>query len=123
MDDLVNFIDDLLGPVESPDATANGVRVMTMHKAKGLSSQAVFIVAAEDEYIPGKADVDESRRLFYVSLTRAKHFLFISYCNDRLYNQRYTGNNPRNTTQRNLTRYLTDLPIIKPEDGKTFVLK
>lgn len=123
LDELVTFVDDLLIDAESPDEVASGVRIMTMHKAKGLSAKAVFIVAAEEEYLPGKADVDESRRLLYVSLTRARHFLFITYCNDRIDNQQYTGNNPRNTTQRNLTRFLKDLPIIKPEEGETFILQ
>ena len=60
------------------------VSIMTMHQAKGLTADAVFIVAAEDEYIPGrgstKEDIEDSRRLLYVSLTRAKHYLFITHC-------------------------------------------
>lgn len=123
IEDLIEFADDLLSPTtETPDETATGIRIMSMHQAKGLTAKAVFIVAAEEEYTPGRGDVDEERRLFYVSITRAKHFLFITYCNERIYNQQHTGFLNEKTTKRNLTRYLRDLPIIKPTDGTKFEL-
>jgi DNA helicase-2/ATP-dependent DNA helicase PcrA len=123
VEDLIEFADELLSPMtEAPDETATGIRIMSMHQAKGLTAEAVFIVAAEEEYTPGRGDVDEERRLFYVSITRAKHFLFITYCNERLYNQQHTGFLNEKTTRRNLTRYLRDLPIIKPIDGTKFEL-
>src|ERR1035437_775653 len=129
IEDLIEFADELLRPDEqvnpntdAPDEKATGIRIMSMHQAKGLTGKAVFIVAAEEEYTPGKGVVDEERRLFYVSITRAKHFLFITYCNERLYNQQHTGFLNEKTTRRNLTRYLRDLPIIKPTDGTKFEL-
>ena len=58
-----------------------------MHKAKGLTADVVFIVGAEDELIPGKnmkePELGDERRLFFVSLTRAKHKLYITYCVNR----------------------------------------
>lgn len=122
--ELIEYTDDLLGPnAEAPDETINGIRIMSMHQAKGLTAKAVFIVAAEEEYSPGKGDIDEERRLFYVSITRAKHFLWITYCNDRIQNQQHSGYLVSKTTRRNLTRYLRDLPVIKPEDGHAFQFK
>ena len=60
-----------------------GVTLTTMHSAKGLEFDAVFIVGAVDDVIPYRgrhsaADAEEERRLFYVALTRARKHLFIS---------------------------------------------
>jgi superfamily I DNA/RNA helicase len=68
-----------------------------MHQAKGLSSEAVLVVASEDEYIPGRATgeaVDDERRLLYVSLTRARHYLYITHCERRTGAQTHTGRTP-----------------------------
>ena len=89
---------------------------MTMHKAKGLSADVVFIVGAEKQFIPGKniVEADDERRLFYVSLTRARHSLFITHCKERIREQRYTGSES-GKTKRNLTPFLRD-SFLKPED-------
>lgn len=89
------------------------VNILTMHKAKGLTAEAVIVVAAEDEYLPGRAEgeaVDDERRLLYVSLTRAKHHLFITYCDRRTGAQQHTGSTS-GEVHRSLTRFLTDAPI------------
>lgn len=98
------------------------VNIMTMHKAKGLTADVVFIVAAEDEYIPGRQigeKVDDERRLLYVSLTRAKHLLFITYCHRRTGQQRHTGRDS-GQLRRDLTRFLRNSPI-RPEDGNVCI--
>ena len=97
------------------------VNILTMHRAKGLTAEAVIIAAAEDEYIPGYAQgegIDDERRLLYVSLTRAKHQLFITYCNRRTGKQSHTGRTSGKTV-RQLTRFLADCPHT-PQDGTTF---
>ena len=85
------------------------VNVLTMHKAKGLTAKAVFVVAAEDELVPGWAQTadakDDERRLLYVSLTRANHYLFISYCERRRLQQAHSGRNS-GREPRTLTRFL-----------------
>lgn len=90
------------------------VNILTMHKAKGLTAEAVFIAAAEDEYIPGRAatesEVGDERRLLYVSMTRARRFLSISYCARRYGQQQRTGRNIH-TGARTLTRFLRDAPL------------
>lgn len=124
IDELIEFANELLSPAtETPDENVNGIRIMSMHQAKGLTAKATFIVAAEEEYTPGRGDVDEERRLFYVSITRAKHYLFISFCNDRLDNQAHSGFLNEPTTKRNFTRFLRDLPTVKPLDGVKYELE
>lgn len=91
----------------------NAVNILTMHQAKGLSFDVCFIVGAEDEYIPGRNTGDkegDERRLLYVSMTRARHKLFISYCNKRIGQQRHSGSNS-GTEGRTLTRFLRDSKI------------
>ncbi len=61
-----------------------GVQLMTIHSAKGLEYDTVFIPGANEGTIPHKKarlpeEIEEERRLFYVAMTRAKHRLFISY--------------------------------------------
>lgn len=120
LSELTSAITDLFGPSEPLDENADGVRIMSMHQAKGLTADIVFIIAAEDEYIPGRGEVDEERRLFYVSLTRARHQLFITYCKNRTGQQQHSGFLNEPTQKRNLTRYLKNLPSIKPTDGNSF---
>ncbi len=60
----------------------NGVTLSTIHSAKGLEFETVFVVGAVDGVIPhGKShsvsELEEERRLFYVGLTRAKSRLFV----------------------------------------------
>lgn len=91
----------------------NAVNILTMHQAKGLSFDVCFIVGAEDEYIPGRNTGDkegDERRLLYVSMTRARHKLFISYCNKRTGQQRHSGSNS-GTEKRTVTRFLRDSKI------------
>ena len=98
------------------------VNILTMHKAKGLTADAVLIVAAEDEYIPGRGKgsaFDDERRLLYVSLTRAKHYLFITHCDQRVGRQRHTGSKS-GVKKRRLTPFLKGAPI-KSQHGTKFV--
>jgi DNA helicase-2/ATP-dependent DNA helicase PcrA len=59
---------------------AQGVNLSTLHRAKGLEFEAVFIPSVEAAELPWKrADIDEERRLFYVGLTRAKRYLYVTW--------------------------------------------
>src|SRR3989344_1808909 len=70
-----------------------GVRLMTVHAAKGLEFKHVFIVGLEQDLFPHKRESldfardeysdSEERPLFYVALTRAKEKLHLSYCQVR----------------------------------------
>ena len=75
---------------EDEDDTGDRVTLMTMHAAKGLEFQVVFIIGVEEEMVPhgrsvheGPDGLEEERRLFYVGITRAKDKLFLSSCQNR----------------------------------------
>lgn len=63
----------------------HSVKLMTMHNAKGLEFEYVFIVGISDDLIPhsltheNENSIQEERRLLYVAITRAKNGLFLSY--------------------------------------------
>ncbi len=67
------------------------VTLMTIHSAKGLEFNYVFLVGLEESLFPSsrmvgsRADLEEERRLFYVAITRAKRKLSISYALQRYY--------------------------------------
>lgn len=87
INDFLNIIETENNKIEQ-EREDGKVNFLTMHKAKGLDADAVFIIACKNEYVPGaqtsKSAIDDERRLLYVSLTRARHYLFISYCNKRI---------------------------------------
>ncbi len=65
------------------------VTLMTLHSAKGLEYPAIFLVGLEEGIFPGNLsmgsedDIQEERRLFYVGITRAKRFLYITFAKKR----------------------------------------
>lgn len=68
---------------KNKDAAGEGVQIMTMHGAKGLEFEAVFLPQLSEGLLPYKkaildADIEEERRLFYVGMTRAKNHLYLS---------------------------------------------
>ena len=65
-----------------------GVNLMTMHAAKGLEFDTVFVIEANEGSCPYKKattdeEIEEERRLFYVAMTRAKRKLVISYAKEK----------------------------------------
>lgn len=121
LDQLLRAINISLDNNEQ-ERESGSINIMTMHQAKGLSADAVFIVAAEDEYIPGRAtgeQIGDERRLLYVSLTRARHFLYITHCQNRTGVQRHSGRTSGNT-RRNLTSFLSGGPI-SSQSGITYI--
>jgi DNA helicase-2/ATP-dependent DNA helicase PcrA len=79
---------------EAQDELANvtaepQVTLMTIHSAKGLEFENVFVVGVEEGIFPmsrsfeSQEQMDEERRLAYVAITRAKQNLFLSYANYR----------------------------------------
>lgn len=101
--------------------TDNCVNIISMHKAKGMTRKAIIIACAEDETIPGDPTKNtelDMLRLFYVSITRAKHYLAITYCKKRVGTQRFSGFTSRSgQRRRKLTRFLINNPLLRSELG------
>lgn len=82
----------LMDDEDDNENTDNKVILSTIHKAKGLEWSCVFVPAVVDGIFPHtndltQEDIEESRRLYYVALTRAKDKLYIS-ANRYMYIQR-----------------------------------
>ena len=82
---------DSIMHTENKKEKINAVKLMTVHAAKGLEFNNVFITGLEDGLFPHQRmgdtktgeDAEEERRLFYVALTRAREKLFLSFANFR----------------------------------------
>jgi DNA helicase-2/ATP-dependent DNA helicase PcrA len=105
--DLTVFLSEL--PLQSrAEQGADGVTLLTVHSAKGLEFQHLFVVGLEEGLFPhirslDKAeDVEEERRLFYVAMTRAKQKLTLSWAQRR----GMFGNNMSNRP----SRFLDEIP-------------
>ncbi|WP_244228455.1 ATP-dependent helicase [Methylacidiphilum sp. Yel] len=86
----------LLTGVDTAQEEKNGVRLSTIHQAKGLEWKIVFLIMLCDGLFPSNyslkhaALLEEERRLFYVAATRAKDQLFLCYPCSRSFNYRET---------------------------------
>ena len=80
----------LLADIDKTDTRKDLVTLMTVHSAKGLEFDTVFIAGLEDGMFPIIRDddkddsIEEERRLFYVAITRAKRMLYITHARDRM---------------------------------------
>jgi DNA helicase-2/ATP-dependent DNA helicase PcrA len=92
--DLVAFLDALSIDRGIDHALLAGDRLalMSLHAAKGLEWEVVFITGCEDQLVPcllfGNRDLDEEARLFYVGMTRARSHLILSHAKRRSLNGR-----------------------------------
>jgi DNA helicase II / ATP-dependent DNA helicase PcrA len=79
----------LLTDSDQKDPDADTVKLMTIHAAKGLEFPVVFVGGLEETLFPNamslntREELEEERRLFYVSITRAKARLYLTYANTR----------------------------------------
>ncbi|MFI3323079.1 MAG: 3'-5' exonuclease [Rikenellaceae bacterium] len=88
------------------------VTLMTVHSAKGLEFERVFIVGLEEGLFPlegsvgSLAELEEERRLFYVAITRAVNRLTISLCQNRYKWGRSVNSNPSRFLKEIKSEYL-----------------
>ena len=113
--DLVGFLDEV-ALLTDADMRREGdaVQLSTLHAAKGLEFEVVFLVGMEDGLLPlrreGNADADEEeeRRLAYVGMTRARRRLVLTFARMRRVNGQLLSGRP--------SPYLMDVPREVVED-------
>jgi DNA helicase II / ATP-dependent DNA helicase PcrA len=109
--ELVAELDERAAAQHAP--TVEGVTLASLHSAKGLEWQAVFLVGVSEGLLPismaeGPDAVEEERRLLYVGITRAREHLAVSWAGARTPGARAT---------RRPSRFLTGLRPEQADDG------
>jgi ATP-dependent DNA helicase UvrD/PcrA len=86
--DAAAFVSDLRDRFAPGGDGAHGVNLLTLHRAKGLEFEAVFIPRLQERELPSKQarmpeEIEEERRLLYVGMTRAKRVLWLTWSGKR----------------------------------------
>ena len=89
---LENFI-NYIYKINTKKKKDNTIKLMSIHKSKGLEFKHVFVISIEDGKFPHeKCKVLEEARLFYVAITRAKEYLYLSQIgNDNKFVREYVN--------------------------------
>jgi len=88
----------------------DAVQLMTVHAAKGLEFDIVFVCGLEEGLFPHEnasqrsEDLEEERRLMYVAITRAKERLYLSWARERQLHGQWRGGLP--------SRFIGELPLV-----------
>ena len=104
----------LIQDMDNYDPNAPAVTLMTLHSAKGLEFETVFIVGMEEGIFPhsrsqmDESELEEERRLCYVGITRAKKRLYLIYASERNIYGRFQAN-PRSRFIDHIPEHLLDL--------------
>ncbi|MBN2585569.1 UvrD-helicase domain-containing protein [Patescibacteria group bacterium] len=108
---LQTFLEEvsLIQDIDSYNENNEAVTLMTLHSAKGLEFDSVFIAGMEENLFPhsrsllDREELEEERRLCYVGITRAKRKIYLLHATQRLiYGKQYTGTP---------SRFLDDIPV------------
>ncbi len=107
---LAGFLEEtaLYSELDEMEESDSAVTMMTIHSAKGLEFNTVFLVGMEDGVFPGMRaigedeEMEEERRLCYVAITRAKERLILSCAQQRMLYGRTSSNLP--------SRFIDEIP-------------
>ena len=88
---LIEFLENvaLVSDIDSLEDDQNAITLITLHQAKGLEYDAVFMIGLEEGLLPHSrsmesvADLEEERRLCYVGMTRARNRLYMFHAFQR----------------------------------------
>ena len=116
LEDFLNEI-SLVSDIEEAKDNKDVVTMMTVHAAKGLEFDYVFLVGMEENLFPhsrsisDNSELEEERRLCYVAVTRAKKKLYITSVNSRLL-YGLDNHNPKSRFINEISdKYLDDIKI------------
>lgn len=101
---LSGFLEDIVLYTEADrdDGSEDKVTLMTVHSAKGLEFENIFVIGMEEGIFPSsrsfdrEEDLEEERRLAYVAITRAKNRIYLTSASQRM----LFGQTHRNVTSR-----------------------
>jgi DNA helicase-2/ATP-dependent DNA helicase PcrA len=85
------FLNDISLQSDQDQIEENAIAIMSIHAAKGLEFEHVYVIGMEEEFFPllGEgSNMEEERRLGYVAITRAKTHLHLCYVDSRFYKGR-----------------------------------
>ncbi len=88
---LDEFLNDITLQSEQDQVEGEMITIMSIHAAKGLEFEHLFVIGMEEEFFPLLGDgcnMEEERRLGYVAITRAKSDLTLCYVDSRFYKGR-----------------------------------
>ncbi len=123
LDDFLNEI-SLVSDIEEYKDNDDLVTLMTIHSAKGLEFDNVFIIGMEEGLFPhanstfDKNDLEEERRLCYVAITRARKKLWLVNAKRRMLYGLTTVNQPSRFINEINEEYLDQDKIVQPKEKK-----
>ncbi len=85
---LEEFLNDISLQSEQDQIEEDTIAIMSIHAAKGLEFEYLYVIGLEEEFFPLLGDdcnLEEERRLGYVAITRAKSHLTLCYADSRFY--------------------------------------
>ncbi len=88
---LDEFLNDISLQSDQDQIEEDAIAIMSIHAAKGLEFEHVYVIGMEEEFFPLLGDatnMEEERRLGYVAITRAKSHLTLCYVDSRFYKGR-----------------------------------
>ncbi len=88
---LDEFLNDISLQSDQDEVDGDAITIMSIHAAKGLEFEHLFVIGMEEEFFPLLGDgcnMEEERRLGYVAITRAKSDLTLCYSDSRFYKGR-----------------------------------
>ena len=104
---ISDWLQSVLVSEENPSSTLDGVSIMTLHMAKGLEFDRVYIIGLEEGILPHRNNLEgvaleEERRLMYVGMTRAKKKLSLYSASQRFRFNYYMYND--------VSRFIEEIP-------------
>lgn len=126
---LVEFLEHISLIMDNDDLSGDDkINLMTLHAAKGLEFDIVFLPGWEEGLFPSQRTMDESgntgleeeRRLAYVGITRAKQRLFISHASNRQIYGQWQSSIPSRFIEEISDKYTKKTSYVKQSQQRSF---